>query len=522
MWRAPFWRPSSASADGQGASSFQALGGGRVKVLFLSSNGTGLGHLTRSMAIARRLDPSLEPVFFTLSGAAPVVSDQGFEVEFAASYATPTAGSDWRWSRRLRGRLRAVMRDADPRVMVFDGAHPYQALLDAMPSVPDAHRVWCRRPMWKPGSNFGALERSKFFDHVLEPGEFAASEDRGATVAVRDRAHRVAPIVFLDDSELLGREEAERSLGLSPGKVNVLVQLGQGAEVAGASERCLAYLAGRDGVQVAALRSHLAALNDPPGGVVVLDSTYPMSRYLRAFDGTISAAGYNAYHELIRFGMPTLFVPMRRQTDDQEARARFAEAAGVGLGVSGPAAPELEEKLERLLDGAARAGMRRALESRRPQNGAAPAASWLAELAGTDRVRKPGTERWKRYAANPVASARAAAPFAARVPGALARIAHQTLTRRPARVVVDAAGLDPDEVRALLPGAIGSDPPERVLVLTDRVEVLPVLRAAGVAGEHLAAPDRRELILAERPRIRREVVLRGGPDGPSGGTLTGE
>ncbi|MDQ2676959.1 MAG: hypothetical protein M3Y34_09135, partial [Actinomycetota bacterium] len=58
------------------------------RILFLSSNGTGLGHLTRSMAIARRLDKSLEPSFFTLSGAAPVVADQGFEVEFAASYAT--------------------------------------------------------------------------------------------------------------------------------------------------------------------------------------------------------------------------------------------------------------------------------------------------------------------------------------------------------------------------------------------------------------------------------------------------
>ena len=150
----------------------------RDRILCLSSNGTGLGHLTRSMAIARRLDRSLEPLFFTLSGAAPVVADQGFSVEFAASYATPTAGSDWRWSRRLRGRLRAAMRDADPRVLVFDGAHPYQALLDAMPSVPAAHRVWCRRPMWKPGSNFGALERTRFFDQVLEPGEFAASEDK--------------------------------------------------------------------------------------------------------------------------------------------------------------------------------------------------------------------------------------------------------------------------------------------------------------------------------------------------------
>ncbi|HYH60845.1 MAG TPA: glycosyltransferase [Solirubrobacterales bacterium] len=484
-----------------------------MNVLFLSSNGTGLGHLTRSMAIARRLDPALEPIFFTLSGAAPVVAQQGFDVEFAASYATPTAGSDWRWSRRLRGRLRAAMRDADPRVLVFDGAHPYQALIDAMPSVPDAHRVWCRRPMWKPGSNFGALERTRFFDRVLEPGEFAATEDRGATVALRGDAHCVDPIVFCDDTELLERAVAERELGLEPGAVNVLVQLGQGDEVREASARCLRHLAGRDGVRVAALRSHLTVMDDVPDGVVELDSTYPMSRYLRAFDATVSAAGYNAYHELIRFGVPSLFVPMRRQTDDQHARARFAEARGVGRGTDGPADPALESKLEDLLDPAARSAMREALAEHRPANGAAPAASWLADLAATDRVRKPSTKRWKRYAAHPVASARAAAPFAARVPGAVGRIVHQTVTRPKARVVIDAGDLSAEEVERRLPRAVeeSGEAPERVLVLTRRVDVLPVLRKAGVGGEHVAGAGRRDLILAERPRIRRVLALHEGP-----------
>jgi hypothetical protein len=461
------------------------------------------------MAIARRLDSSLDPLFFTLSGAAPVVADQGFDVEFAASYATPTAGSDWRWSRRLRGRLREVMRDADPRVLVFDGAHPYQALIDAMPSVPDAHRVWCRRPMWKPGSNFGALERTRFFDQVLEPGEFAASEDRGATVALRNDAFCVDPVVFCDDTELYERADAERKLGLEPGGMNVLVQLGQGAEVREASERCLRHLAGREGVRVAALRSHLAAISEPPPGVVELDSTYPMSKYLRAFDATVSAAGYNAYHELIRFGVPTLFVPMRRQTDDQEARARYAEECGVGLGVAGPGAPDLESKLNALLDDARRKSMVDALREQRPENGAAPAAKWLAGLAASERVRKPGTKRWKRYAAHPVSSARAAAPFAARVPGAVGRIAHQTATRPKARVVIDAGELSADEVERLLPQAIetSGEPPERVLVLTRRVEALPALRKAGVGGEHVSSPGRRDLILAERPRIRRFMTL---------------
>ena len=59
------------------------------RILFITSNGTGLGHLTRSMAIARRLDPSLEPLVLTLSAAAPVVRELGFPVEYVASYGTP-------------------------------------------------------------------------------------------------------------------------------------------------------------------------------------------------------------------------------------------------------------------------------------------------------------------------------------------------------------------------------------------------------------------------------------------------
>ena len=45
------------------------------RVMFVSSNGTGLGHLTRSMAVARRLDSNVESLFVTLSRAAPVVRE---------------------------------------------------------------------------------------------------------------------------------------------------------------------------------------------------------------------------------------------------------------------------------------------------------------------------------------------------------------------------------------------------------------------------------------------------------------
>jgi UDP:flavonoid glycosyltransferase YjiC (YdhE family) len=495
------------------------------RILFITSNGTGLGHLTRSMAVARRLPDGLEPMVLTLSAAAPVVRDQGFPVEYVASHSTPGTGSSWRWSRRLRGRLRAVLREADPAAFVFDGVHPYEALLGAMGSAPRAHRVWCRRPMWLPGSNLGALERERFFDEVLEPGELAAEEDCGPTVARRETAHRVGPIVFCDPQELAPREEAERELGLEPGRVNVLVALGQGAEVDAATRRCLEALHGREDVQVAALSSAIGELGELGEGVVHLRATYPMSRLYRAFDVAVAAAGYNAFHELVQLGVPSLFVPMARETDDQAARARWAEQAGVGRGVDGPDAGDLVEKLEALLDPSKRGEIAANLAALPAASGAADAAAWLGELAGTERVPRPGRSRLRRYLADPVGSAKAVAPVLRRAPRNLGGIAWQTITRRPPRTLVLALGLAPGGLERELPGTLAAvnDPPERVLVVTDSLELAP-LRRAGVAFEHVPGPGelasivggddydsfvqrRLALILAERPAPRLSIAI---------------
>jgi UDP:flavonoid glycosyltransferase YjiC (YdhE family) len=487
------------------------------RVLFITSNGTGLGHLTRSMAIARRLT-ELEPLFITLSAAAPVVHDLGFPVEYVASHATPGAGSDWRWSRRLRGRLRAAIAEIAPRVIVFDGAHPYLPLLDAMRGTPDAHRVWCRRPLWRPGSNLGALGREGAFDEVLEPGELAAELDRGPTVARREHAHVVDPIVFCDPDELLPRPEAERELGLDPAPVRVLVALGQGDEVRDAVARCLRHLTGREGVQVAALSSAIAPDLDVAGEVAHLRATYPISRFYGAFDAAASAAGYNAYHELIHLGIPSVFAPMRRETDDQAARAGYASRSGVGL--SAMDGDALDGALDQLLDPAARERMATRLAELRPANGAGPAARWLEELASRPRAAagaRLGARRFPRLPASP--------REAVRLPRHAAAFALQTLRRRPPRVLVLALGLKREALEEELARALAKvpDPPARVLVVTDSMDFGP-LRQAGVAFEHVPGAgerqaqlaggeraafvrDRVALILAERPRPKRVVLL---------------
>jgi hypothetical protein len=332
-------------------------------------------------------------------------------------------------------------------------------------------------------------------------------------------------MVFCEPGDLLAREAAERELGLEPGRLNVLVALGQGAEVREATARSLRALADRPGVQVAALSSAIAELGDLGEGIVHLEATYPMSRYYRAFDAAIAACGYNAFHELARFGVPTLWVPMRRETDDQAARARWAETAGVGRGLAGPDDPGLEAALDALLDDASRASMAAALGALAIGDGAAEAARWLEELVAKPRTPRPARSRLRRYLDDPAGSAKAAAPVLRRAPRNVGAIAWQTLTRRPPRTLVLALGLEPGALAAELPKTLATTPdsPGRVLVVTDSLELAP-LRRAGVAFEHVPPPGsgqaaaaggvydsflrrRLELILAERPRPRRRIAI---------------
>ncbi len=511
---------------------------GPDRIMFVSSNGTGLGHLTRSMAIARRLGPEIESLFVTLSRAAPVVRDMGFPVEYMASHGSPGAGSDLRWSRRMAARLGAAIAEARPRVLVFDGILPYDPLLAAMKRVPVT--VWCRRGMWQAGAATAPLTRSDLFDLILEPGEFATSADAGPTSARRDEAQEVAPIVFLDDAEVLSPAEAQGELGLEPGRPAILVQLGQGAEVAGAVDRCLRTLAGRDDVQVAAASSAIAGLLHVPEGIVHLRSTYPMSRYYAAFDGAVAAPGYNAFHELVRFGVPTLFVPMRRETDDQAARARYAERAGVGLAVEGPDDACIEERLGELLGPDRREAMRERLQELRPDNGAGAAAEWLQQLArdaegrgekayqqglrggfsprptdGEGPPRHPAPTHGRGRASLGVrwgSSARACV-FVRTLPRTLGRLVRQTLSLPRPRTIVLAFGAGADEIVAALGRA--SEPPERVLVVTDSLALGDVWRI-GTGVEHIPAPGERQAALAggdydEFRRRRLALILRGRP-----------
>ncbi len=296
------------------------------RALFVSSNGAGMGHLTRLLAYAQRCAPALEPHFFSLSQAAPVVGRFGHPYEYVPS-ASATGLEPARWHAYFAARLSATIERIHPSVVVFDGTWPYEGLGLVRRAYPGIRWVWSRRGMWRAGMNRDQLAKSSWFDLVIEPGEFAGPADQGVTAQAQ--ATRVGPVTLLDRDDLDTRAAARSFLGLDPAAPLALVSLGAGNINDTSGDLGAVVAALRDlGVEVCVTQPEIATGQGRLDDVHVVRD-FPLSRRYRAFDLAVSATGYNSFHELLRFGVPTLFVPNRSTAlDDQEARGRYAAAQG--------------------------------------------------------------------------------------------------------------------------------------------------------------------------------------------------
>ena len=364
---------------------------GRPVVLQVTTNGTGMGHLSRQVAIGSALSAAgADPVLVSLSTAVAHVLAAGTAAtggppaprgEYVPSY-----HRNWMpvpaWHAYLRDRVLALARETGAAAVGFDGVSPYLGLLRARAALPGVPFVWFRRGMWRPGTNTAALRAAPFFDAVVEPGDLAAAADRGAT-ARRTDAVRVAPVTGMGRVPLLDRAAALSALGLPTDRPAVLVNLGGWAHrptrggdwwssAAGAVVSQL--LAGTDW-QVALVRTPIlleevrAAQTDRLSVV----AAYPLSAHLHAFEAAVAEAGYNGFHEVLLAGLPTLFVPKSTRTDDQSARAAWAASAGVALHADAP--PAVAVALSRLLDPARREDLRTVCAELPRDNGADAAAA---------------------------------------------------------------------------------------------------------------------------------------------------
>lgn len=349
-------------------------------VLLLSSNGTGMGHLSRLLAYARAMPEGTRRHVVSLSQAVPAVGAAGLSWEYLPSHGS-TGQRSALWRRMFADRMTEILGRVRPDVLVFDGTHPYRGLDEALAAHPHVKAVWSRRAMWKPGRNDHQLPKADWFDLVLEPGDLSAAADRGETVT-DTAAHRVRPVTLLNPEELSNRAQARAALGLPADGPLALINLGAGTINDTSADVGAAVAAVRvAGIGVCLTSAPIADPDRPVPDEVHVVRHFPLSQYYRAFDYVIAAAGYNSFHEALRFGVPAILVPNPQTSlDDQTARSEYAARSGWALNATTLADGRAEQVVAELL----RRGPELAASAQAadPGNGAADAAAAILTVAG--------------------------------------------------------------------------------------------------------------------------------------------
>ncbi|MHA3948216.1 glycosyltransferase [Cellulomonas bogoriensis] len=306
------------------------------RVLFVTSNGAGLGHLTRCLAIAEANRDRMRPAFFTLSSAVELVRDMDYDVDHHPS--KEASGLDWpawhrSFGRRLFGHLTAA-----PDVVVYDGAWIYRGLTELC-SRSGVPLVWLRRGNWKESAPREQFDNATLFcDSVLVPGELGGLEEEpGGTETT------VGPVTILESTSPLSPEASKARLRLDRESSYALVQLGAGQinSISDVQQAAVDLVRSCSDSTPVVVRSPIARTREPVPGAIVR-SAYPVAPLMPAFDFAILAGGYNSIHEAAVLGLPSVVVPNPSTvTDDQDRRAGRAQQAGFAFAVH--SASELEQ-----------------------------------------------------------------------------------------------------------------------------------------------------------------------------------
>lgn len=301
--------------------------GAAPRVLFVTSNGGGMGHIARCAAVLRHAGSTLDGRILTLSTAASTVAAAGYDVAYLPSHTTAGVSQD-RWRRQFTRRLLDEVAAYRPESVVFDGTWVYPSLTDVADLV-GLPLVWLRRGLWREGTDLTQVKSWR--DHVtsvIVPGDIA--ETRETAPEVFQDATWVDP-VSLAPAWLMPREKALASLGLDPERRYALVQLSGGNGDGSATAAAVEAVRGAGDIVPVVVRSPLlssAVAHD----AATIDARFPLVDLAGAWEFTVTGAGYNSVHENLHTGTPGVYLPSAvTLRDDQEKRAQAVAGAGLGI-----------------------------------------------------------------------------------------------------------------------------------------------------------------------------------------------
>lgn len=355
-------------------------------IVFMPTNGVGLGHAQRCTLIARALAPGrARPVFAAFPSCTALVKAQGFDVMPLVGRSRLHAQSH---EHDLANYLRLQALAGSARALVFDGGYVFDSVYRTVLARAPAG-VWIRRGLWPAGQdNAIALDREKAFDRVIVPEE--AFEELNTAYSHGPHVRPVGPIVQalrLDETARAALRDEIAARYERPFARLAVTLLGSGVAAArGAQVQALCGLFERRSGTL-----HLVVLwpnaTLEPGWFGWRNTrvvrTGRAAVLAAAADVAITAAGYNSFHEALYNRVPAIFVPQTGGfMDDQAARARAAAERGLAAVVEPDALMTLERLVSRHLDDDEGAAVRARLAAAElPSPGTARAARLIEEIA---------------------------------------------------------------------------------------------------------------------------------------------
>jgi hypothetical protein len=321
------------------------------RIVFLPTNGNGLGHAQRCTRIAARLSRPDDALFLAFPSCLPLVRSRGFQ-GLPLVQKSPAHPEEYANDILNHLRLRRTLRPQDH--LVFDGGYVFESIYRTILET-GCRATWIRRGLWRPGQVASpALDRERVFSRILVPEE--AFPELNVDYSSGARVHRVGPVV--QPPPEIDRETVRARLSDHFGiAFDTLVVTMLGGGVAADRSAQLHTISGLLDARPRCL--HLVVLwptaRLAPGigawRTTRLVRTSNALALMRAADATVSAVGYNTFHEVLYNRVPCIFIPQEAPyLDDQERRARAASDRDVAETVLAHELLLLERRLTDLLD----------------------------------------------------------------------------------------------------------------------------------------------------------------------------
>lgn len=325
----------------------------KPNVLFVPTNGVGLGHAKRCSLIADAMRADVTPQFGAFPSCIGMLTASGFDTVPLVSRTNKQESH--KNDIVNAARLSAAAKESE--ITVFDGGYVFDSVMRA--AADNGRRsVWVRRGLWQASQNNQvALDRQKTFTRIVVPSE--AFDELNAPAQYDEKLVQVGPIVqqTLQDAKQKAklRKKLEDQLGLQ-GEHLVVTMLGGGvaADRRAQVNTVCAHLERRPDV-MHILVVWPTATTDPGWfqykNTRVVQSVHA-SVLLQIADLFVSAVGYNSFHEVIYGQVPTIFVPqMASFMDDQRARCKAAADREVAIMVEPWELLTLTKKIDECLAG---------------------------------------------------------------------------------------------------------------------------------------------------------------------------